>query len=89
MVFYHLQENLVINMVKRLMDIVTKTGINAAKSASKRVVQKTAEATGYLMGHKVPDKITSVEKTKSKEKKKMKGQNNTYHQKKDCKLLMT
>ena len=47
MVFYHLQEILVINMVKRLMDIVTKTGINAEKSASKRVVQKTPEATGY------------------------------------------
>ena len=47
MVFYHLQEILVINMVKRLMDIVTKTGINAEKSASKRVVQKTTEDTGY------------------------------------------
>ena len=47
MVFYHLQEILVINMVKRLMDIVTKTGINAEKSDSKRVVQKTTEATGY------------------------------------------
>ena len=47
MVFYHLQEILVINMVKRLMDIVTKTEINAEKSASKRVVQKTTEATGY------------------------------------------
>ena len=28
------------------MDTATKTGINAAKTASKRVVQKTAEATG-------------------------------------------
>ena len=41
------------------------------------------------MGHKVADKITSVQKTNSKEKKKMKGKNNTYHQKKDSKLLMT
>ena len=51
------------------MDIVTKTGIDAEKTASKRVVQKTAEATGYLMGHKVADKITLVDKRKSEEKK--------------------
>ena len=32
------------------MDTATKTGIDAAKTASKRVVQKTAEATGDLIG---------------------------------------
>ena len=31
---------------KRLMDTATKTGIDAAKIASKRVIQKTAETTG-------------------------------------------
>ena len=31
---------------KNLMDTGTKTGTEAAKNASKRVVQKTAEATG-------------------------------------------
>ena len=40
MVFSHSQEN----MVKKLMDDVTKTGIDAAKTASKRVVQKPPEA---------------------------------------------
>ena len=30
---------------KKLMDTATKTGIDAAKTVSKRVVQKTAEAT--------------------------------------------
>ena len=30
------------------MDAATKTGIDAAKIASKRVVQKTAEVTGEL-----------------------------------------
>ena len=30
---------------KKLMDTATKTGTDAAKTASKRVVQKTAEAT--------------------------------------------
>ena len=30
---------------KKLMDIATKTGMDVAKTVSKRVVQKTAEAT--------------------------------------------
>ena len=45
MAFCHLPENLVINMVKKLMDTATKTGIDAAETSSKRVVQKTAETT--------------------------------------------
>ena len=45
------------------MDTATKTGID---TASKRVVQKTAEATGDLIGNKIADKITSLRKTKSK-----------------------
>ena len=44
-----------------------KTGIVAANTASKRVVQKTAEATGGLIVNKIADKITSIGKTKSKE----------------------
>ena len=70
------------------MDTATKTGIDAAKTASKRVVQKTAEATGDLIKNKIADKITSLGKTKVK-KKKMKDKKSTYHQKKDSKLLMT
>ena len=31
------------------MDTTTKTGIDAANTASKRVVQKTSEATGELL----------------------------------------
>ena len=34
---------------KKLIDTATKTGIDAAKTASKRVVQKTAEATVDLI----------------------------------------
>ena len=54
---------------KKLIDTATKTGIDAAKTASKRVVQKTAEATGDLISHKIADKITSVGKTKEKTNK--------------------
>ena len=54
---------------KKLMDTATKTGIDAAKTASKRVVQKTAEATD-LIGNKIADKIISIGKPKEKEKTK-------------------
>ena len=56
---------------KILIDTARKTGIDAAKTASKRVVQKTAEATGDLIGNKIADKITSVGKPKEKEKEKI------------------
>ena len=55
---------------KKIMDTATKTGIDAAKTASKRVVQKTAEATRDLIGNKIADKITSIGKPKEKETKK-------------------
>ena len=53
MVFCHLQPNFVM-----IMDTATKTGIHAAKTVSKRFIQKTAEAT--LIGNKMADKITSA-----------------------------
>ena len=68
MAFCNLQENLEINMVKKLMDTAAKTGMDAAKTAPVKIVQKTAEATGDLIWNKIADKITSVCKTKSKEK---------------------
>ena len=49
---------------KKLIDTATKTGIDAAKTASERVVQKTAEPTGDLFWIKVADKITSIGKPK-------------------------
>ena len=52
------------------MDTATKTGIDAAKTASQRVVKKTAGATGDLIGNKIADKITSIGKSKEKEKTK-------------------
>ena len=55
---------------KKLIDTATKTGIDAAKTTSKRVVQKTAEATGDLIGNKIADEITSIGKPKEKQKTK-------------------
>ena len=48
---------------KKLMDTATKTGMDAAKNVSKRVVQD-------LIGNKIADKITSIGKPKEKEKTK-------------------
>ena len=60
------------------MNTATKTGIDAAKTASKRVVQKTAEATGDLIGNKIADKITLLDKTKSDGKEKRKEKQEIY-----------
>ena len=71
---------------KRLMDTATKAGMDAAKIASKGVVQKTAEATGDLIGNKIADKITSIGKPKEIPKENFKKY--IFHHKKDNKLLM-
>ena len=53
---------------KKLMDTETKTGIGPSKDSSKWLIQKTAEATGDLIGNKIAGKITSIRKRKEKEK---------------------
>ena len=45
---------------KKLIDTVTKVGVDAAETVSRWVVQKIAEATGDLIGNKFSDKITSA-----------------------------
>ena len=37
-----------------------KNTTDAIKTASKRAIQKTAEATGDLIGNKIPEKITNI-----------------------------
>ena len=51
---------------KKLVDTAKKSTTDAIKTASKRVIQKTAEATGDLVGNKIADKITSVSKKSTK-----------------------
>ena len=74
---------------RKLIDTATKTEIAAAKTASKRVVQKTTEATEDLIGNKIFGKITSLGGKKKLKKKNMKDKKSIFHQKKDSKLLMT
>ena len=50
---------------QKLFDRAKTSTRDAIKTASKRVIQKTAEATGDLIGNKIPYKIKSVSKRKS------------------------
>ena len=47
---------------QNLFDSAKKSFTDAIKTASKSVIQKTAEAAGGLIGNKIADKITSVSK---------------------------
>ena len=47
---------------KKPIDSAKKSTTDTIKTASKRAIQKTAEATGDLIGNKIADRITSVSK---------------------------
>ena len=47
---------------QKLIDSAKKSKTDPIKTASERAIQKTAEATGDLIGNKIADKITSVSK---------------------------
>ena len=49
-------------MWSKLLDSAKKSTTDAIKTVSKKVIQKTAEATGDLAGNKIADKIMSVSK---------------------------
>ena len=53
-------KNLSNKYAQNLLDGAKKSTTDAIKTASKRAIQKTAEATGDLIGNKIVDKITSV-----------------------------
>ena len=47
---------------QKLLDSAKKSTTDAIKTASKKEIQKIAEATSDLVGNKIADKITSVSK---------------------------
>ena len=49
---------------KKLMNTAIKTGKDFARIASKKIVHKSAEATGDLIGNEIADKITSMGRSK-------------------------
>ena len=46
------------------LDSAEKSTTDVIKTISKRAIQKTAEATGDLLGNKISDKITTISKSK-------------------------
>ena len=77
------------------LDTAKKCTTDAIKTASKRAIQKTAVATGDLIGNKIADKIMSVSKKKQTMNQKQEElglrtyqKKDIYLQKKDNKLLM-
>ena len=48
---------------QKLLDHPKQSATDALKTASKRAIQKTAEAIRDLIGNKIDDKITNVSKT--------------------------
>ena len=77
---------------QKLLDSAKKSTTDAIKTTSKRAIQKTAEATGDLIGNKIADKITSVSKKPSINNNNNNNCNynneDTYPQKKGSRLLM-
>ena len=51
---------------KKLVHTAEKSATDAIKTASKRVIQKAAEAAGDLLGNQIADKITSFSKKSTK-----------------------
>ena len=51
---------------KKLFDAAKRSATDAVKTASKRAIQETAEATSDLVGNKIADKIKSISKKSTK-----------------------
>ena len=66
---------------QKLLDSAKKLTTDAIKATLKREIQKTAEATGGLIGNKTADKMTSVSKTSSMELHSKELQNNEANDK--------
>ena len=93
----NISKNLSNKYSKKLLDTAKKSAADAVKTASKRVIQKTAEPTADLVGNKTTNKITNISKKSNKELfsndetedvESTTHKKDTYHQKKDNKLLM-
>ena len=75
MVFFSFTRNIGTHAVKvaknmsnkysqKLVDTAKKSATDAIKTASKIAIQKTAAATGDLVGNEIADKITSASKNR-------------------------
>ena len=63
----NIDKNLSNKYGQKLFDSTKKSTTDAIKTASIKAMQKTAKATGDLIGNKIADKITSISKKFTKE----------------------
>ena len=61
----HMGKSVTNNYSQKFLDSAKKSTTDAIKAASKRAIQKTAEATGDLIGKKIADKITRISRKSS------------------------
>ena len=72
---------------QKLLDSAKKSTTDTIKTASKRVIQKTTEAAGDLIGNKIADKITSVsKKTSNNDNNNNNNSNNNNNNNEDVEL---
>ena len=71
---------------QKLLDSAEKSTTDAIKAASKTAIQKTAEATGDLIGNKITDKIASVSMKLHSEKPSNNNNNNNDNNNEDVEL---
>ena len=69
---------------QKLIDSAKKFTTDVIKTASKRSIQKTAEATGDLIGNKIAHKITSVSRKNSTKKLHNNNNNNNETEERKC-----
>ena len=60
--FLSFAKNIGKNYSQKIVDSAKKSAADTMKTVSKRAIQKTAEATGYLIGNKIVVKITNSSK---------------------------
>ena len=62
----YISKNVSSQYSQKLLHHAKQSAANALKTASKRAIQKTAEATGDLIGNEIADKTTRGSKTSTK-----------------------
>ena len=88
----NISKNLSCKYSQKLLDHAKQSATDGFKTASKRAIQKTAEATDDLTGNKIAGKITRVSKL-SPQNNSVKNEEDIFREKyispkKDRKLLM-
>ena len=55
-----IRKNLSTKYSQKILDHIKPSGTDALRTTSKRVIQKTAEATGDLIGNKIADVVAKL-----------------------------